>query len=60
MDLRYGKRVVAFVVLVAAALAMGGCATTERDGVIIEQRRWWHIFSEAEPVPEDDAGNYPS
>ncbi len=40
------------VLLGGAAISMTGCATTEQDGVIIEQRRWWHIFSEAEPAPD--------
>lgn len=44
--------------IAAFCLVFIGCSTTrEENGVIIEQRRWWQIFSEADPGtdPEDSA-----
>jgi len=58
--MRGWKFFLALLVFAASVVAMTGCATTERDGVIIEQRRWWHIFSETEPSQETDEETYPS
>ena len=49
------------VVVAAGTLALTGCTTPrEQDGVIIEQRRWWHIFSETGPVEETGDGEVAS
>jgi len=58
--MRCWKFLLTFGLVLAIGLSMSGCATTEQDGVIIEQRRWWHIFSETEPAEEDAKEEYPS